>query len=634
MIDRIVSPPVKAFSELRQPLTAGETAVFEMFCRVLPVEWEIYVQPHLNGLRPDFVLLNPKVGIAVFEVKDWDLDAVRYSVHRDGRGKPVLWGEADGKRFTIRSSNPVKQVNRYKEAIYNLYCPRLRERSGMAAITAGVIFPFADLARLRNLFSDFLPGPTDKDAPYHTISGRQELAEGDLSVIFPTTRYTRSTIMHEAMADDLRGWLVEPDFASAQRSPLRLDPNQRSLVETWPDSGYRRVKGPAGSGKSLVLGARAAKLANEGKSVLIATFNITLWHYLRDIVVRGLNHPAAARNIQFTHFHLWCKDVCIFADMEDSYAALFEGFDRKSSAEKNRILAEDVPSLANAAMDDPDMPRFDAVLVDEGQDYRPYWWNVIRKARKPDGQMMLVADATQDVYGTAKAWTDEAMNGAGFAGGRWAQLRTSYRLPPVAQKYASDFAHRFLPATSVDLPEPAQQSLGVEDCRLRWVQCSPEVAIQTCEREVLGLMEMTGRSGLANADITFLTDDPSAGAEVAQLLMARNIAVLSTFHPATAERRREKMGFYMGDARIKATTLHSFKGWEARLLVVHVSRASGSESLALIYAGLTRLKQSPEGSFLTVICAAPELREYGQTWPDQAHYEADVSYPSLMPAQL
>ena len=209
----------------------------------------------------------------------------------------------------------------------------------------------------------------------------------------------------------------------------------------------------------------------------------------------------------------------------------------------------------------------------------------------------------------------------------WAQLRTSYRLPPLAQQYASDFAHRFLPATSVDLPDPAQRGLDVEGCGLRWVQCSPGGAIQTCEREVLRLMEITGRCGLANADITFLTDDRSAGAEVAQLLMARNIAVLSTFHPTTAEQRREKMSFYMGDARIKATTLQSFKGWEARLLVVHVSRASGSESLALIYAGLTRLKQSPEGSFLTVICAAPELGEYGQTWPDQTHYEVDVSSP-------
>jgi superfamily I DNA and RNA helicase len=69
-------------------------------------------------------------------------------------------------------------------------------------------------------------------------------------------------LMTENLADDLRGWLVEPSFSSMQRTPLALDSNQRSLVETRTDIGYRRIKEPAGSGKSLVLAARAARLEN------------------------------------------------------------------------------------------------------------------------------------------------------------------------------------------------------------------------------------------------------------------------------------------------------------------------------------------------------------------------------------
>jgi hypothetical protein len=74
------------------------------------------------------------------------------------------------------------------------------------------------------------------------------------------------------------------------------------------------------------------------------------------------------------------------------------------------------------------------------------------------------------------------------------------------------------------------------------------------------------------------------------------------------------MGFFMGDARIKATTLHSFKGREARLLVVYIAQAADPRSLALIYAGLTRLKLSADGSWLTVVCSAPELKAFGETW--------------------
>jgi len=92
--------------------------------------------------------------------------------------------------------------------------------------------------------------------------------------------------MREELAKDMRNWLVEPDFSSAQRQPLELDRNQLSFVKRRTASGYRRIKGPAGSGKSLILAARAAELLGEGKEVLVVTFNITLLHYLMDIAVR------------------------------------------------------------------------------------------------------------------------------------------------------------------------------------------------------------------------------------------------------------------------------------------------------------------------------------------------------------
>lgn len=79
-IERIISPSLDQLNELRQPLTRGERIVLDFFHHNLDENWEIYIQPHMNGLRPDFVLLNPAVGIAVFEVKDWDLDAVAYKV--------------------------------------------------------------------------------------------------------------------------------------------------------------------------------------------------------------------------------------------------------------------------------------------------------------------------------------------------------------------------------------------------------------------------------------------------------------------------------------------------------------------------------------------------------------------------
>ncbi|MBY3249898.1 AAA family ATPase [Rhizobium laguerreae] len=608
MDDRVISPPLAQLAKLRQPLTAGERAVLQLFRQHLPKDWEIYLQPHLNGLRPDFVLLNPNGGIAVFEVKDWDLKAMRYFTKK-GRYGHELWAERNGEEFCIQNQNPVTKVNLYKKEIFDLYCPRLKANTGWAAITAGVIFPFADVDAVKSLLSPFLKTQDgEKFAQYQPVSGIVEVTAGKILDVFPEANRTNSKIMSKGYADDLRGWLVEPDLSSTQRTPLVLDRNQLSLAESRTESGYRRIKGPAGSGKSLVLAARAARLANEGKSVLVATFNITLWHYLRDLIVRGLDAPEKLKNVRFTHFHLWCKHVCYDAGWDKGYERLWHSNDPRE------VLNTTLPLLADEAVTLPNIERYDAIFVDEGQDYLPLWWSVLRKACNPGGEMLLVADATQDVYGTASSWTDEAMKGAGF-GGRWAQLATSYRLPPEALGLARNFAEAFLPKDAIDLPEAEQGSLDLYPCRLRWVQCSPDTAGAVCSNEILSLMRQTGKRGLANADITMLTGDMQSGMNVVNRLDEYDINVVNTFGD---DHRRRKMGFYMGDTRIKATTLHSFKGWESRLLVIYVPDAAHAQSLALVYAGLTRLKRSQEGSWLTVVCSAPELHEFGRSFPDYA----------------
>jgi len=336
-------------------------------------------------------------------------------------------------------------------------------------------------------------------------------------------------------------------------------------------------------------------------------------------VVRAYPERGKMCCIQFDHFHLFCKRVAYEAGLGNDYAALLHEFDRKTKKEKDHILGVAIPELAKRALATGKPKKFDTIMIDEGQDYHPEWWNIVRLALVDDGEMLLVTDVTQDVYGTGKTWTEEAMNGMGFAGGRWARLRKSYRMPPLIQDYARDFASRFLPRETADLPEVETAALTIEVCHFRWAQCPDDESAEACVKEILLMMCQTGDKGTANADITFLTDDAKAGAAVTQQLARRKIRTVSTFGPEYRQRRREKMGFYMGRAEIKATTLHSFKGWESRMLVVHVSQSWTDENKALVYAALTRLKRSPEGSWLTVVCAAPELADYGKTWPN--HHE-------------
>lgn len=609
---RFVSPPVKDLASLRQPLTAGERKVFEFFNNYLSPQWEIYIQPHLNGLRPDFILLNPNVGIAVFEVKDWDLSAMLYGVDKREGKPPLLWGESDGNRFSLQSQNPVEKVQVYRNEIFSIYCPRLKKDGGFAAVTAGIIFPFCPEWQLFELLRPCLEyRGIDKYPQYSPVSGLESLANGDLSKVFPEGARKTSQFMSPIQAMDLRNWLIEPDVSASQRAPIELDKEQLSYVTTRTQSGYRRIRGAAGSGKSLVLAARASELLKQNNKVLVVTFNITLLHYLMDVAVR---YPGATgrsrKDITWLNFHAWCRRICMENDADEEYRQFW------TRGNTQAVLNYELPALISSILDSSEnIEKYDAVLVDEGQDFLPGWWSVLRKICKPGGEMLLVADATQDIYGTASSWTDEAMKGAGFSG-KWAELEVSYRMPATALEIAANFASQYLPETLRIVPRRPQIEMALEPCYLRWVHHAGVDDAQVCCDEILGLFTRAGSAGLSMADVTFLCDVKSIGYEVVKKLGMKGIRCVHTYDPDEKESRRQKVGFYMGDARVKATTLHSFKGWEARILVIYLERGTTPQALSLLYTGLTRIKRHTEGSFLTVISKDPQLKSYGETWPD------------------
>ena len=137
-MQRIISPPLTSIDKLRPPLTAGEKLTLDSFLRCLPEKWEIYMQPHLNGMKPDFVLLNPEAGIAVYEVKDWNLHALPFKWEEDGVGEfRLLRQNKNGKWY--REEDPLKKIFYYKKQILELYAPSLRnQRFGDDAFKTGV----------------------------------------------------------------------------------------------------------------------------------------------------------------------------------------------------------------------------------------------------------------------------------------------------------------------------------------------------------------------------------------------------------------------------------------------------------------------------------------------------------------
>ncbi len=599
---RVISPPLHQLHTLRTKLQPGEEKVLHFFDTHLPAEWEIYIQPHLNGLRPDFVLLHPAQGIAVFEVKDWSPNTLRNS----------------------RGEKPVDKIDRYKREIYSLYCPRLRRRAGFGAITAGLIFPYApDKLLERELKAHREELGHQSHRSLYPLIGSHAISSGRLSRVFPrAAKNQNSPEMSAELADDLRSWLREPDLSEEQRKLPALSAKQKVAIEQRTSSGFRRIKGPAGCGKSLVLAGRAAKLAAEGKDVLVVSYNITLLNHLMDLAVR-FGGGGMRRQVTWLNIHTWMKRSAHECGYGKQYGALWKKHferipsDEEGSAPTNEVqdmLEQKISELLREALTaENGATHYDAILVDEGQDFRPEWWQRLRSVLHPGGEMLLVSDATQDIYGQAASWTEEVMKGAGFVG-PWYELGTSYRLPTQLAHEATRFARQFLPESLVIAPVPVQTELGIEPCELRWVQTDAARDDQTLE-EVLRLYKKDDDANRPTiADLTILVDSERTGKELVRRLNSLGIRTIHTFGDTNEEARRKKVYFFMGDARVKVTTLHSFKGWESSTIVLSIGRASDVGALSCVYTAMTRLLRTPRGSHLSVVCSAPELAEYGSGW--------------------
>ncbi len=77
MNNQRIFPSWDQIRSLKTPLTNGELTLATYLDQNLPPMWEIYIQPFFNGDRPDIVIINPQIGVMIFEVKDWNAKCYR-----------------------------------------------------------------------------------------------------------------------------------------------------------------------------------------------------------------------------------------------------------------------------------------------------------------------------------------------------------------------------------------------------------------------------------------------------------------------------------------------------------------------------------------------------------------------------
>jgi hypothetical protein len=610
-----IFPNPSSWDELRRPLQEGERALALFLGEILDESWSVFVQVWLNGGEVDVAAWSPNHGLLLYEVKDWH-EGRRNAFHTRDR---TLW---DGGHPT---RNPVFQVDAHRQTAQSPVSPIGRLGANRPPIVAGVYLHHwtTDSAReLLGLYRPKIDGRTRSDV--HPIVGEDALTVERVGEVLGACAnrlpQATSTEVHNAMIL----LLGEAEADSEQRVPLQLSRTQRRLVTSRTTTGYRRIVGPAGSGKSAVLAARAAELAAQGRRPLVISFNQTLWHWIRDMAVRHRPDGRTAANIgriRFCTFHDWCRQVCQEAGLGRQFAGLTTG-DGYPLEEIQDLVERALADGTSSPSDDRRPTGYDDLLVDEAQDLDERSWSLLRKSlidADPPGERLIAFDTEQNLYDRDLSWVtaERQVAAAGFSGPPL-RLNFSYRLPSSLVPVLNDYRTRFLqgrgaqPLEAGTSEAPLQLAFG---CRLWWLQVAEEEFQATVARVAMNAPETMS---LNPADVAVLVPRHDIGLAVVSQLEQAGHKVKHVFGSNEPEKRRRKKAFWKGQAML-ASTVHSFKGYEQRGIVLGiVPSTSGDESgagLVETYIGLTRVKAMEDGSAALIVVSADErLRSFGAQW--------------------
>lgn len=627
----------------------GERRLFQRL-QDLPDDCIVYYEPVVANRYPDFVVIMPDAGLLIIECKGWRTDQLC------GGDSHAVTIRADTRSESIHA-NPIRQAREYRFRLMDLCRTHALGRCLVHADgpqRGRFIFPFGSCVVLSQL--------TDRHLREHPA--------GNLRLILPAAQvvdadefeawaaFTPSQLQQRLRAFFDPAWPFEPLDATQVNAlrailhpeilmpatPVQLaagreptaptpptlpaqpaqpappappaPPAQTSLLDAagWePDirtldldqertaralgSGHRLLFGVAGSGKTVVLVARARLLgeALPAGAILVLCYNVVFKAYLQ-----ALLRPH--QNVQVLTFHGWSTRNGIRW--------------RDETPEEHGLKL-----LAHLESGGGDVGAFDAVLIDEAQDFDPTWFSCAMAALKEPrgGDLLIVGDGNQATYRRGRvSWKSIGIS----ARGRTKYLSQNYRNSRAIVAAAAPFAgerHEHEEEGEEDGIGAAacDPSRARRDTRVRPLLISRDRRLDEF-RDVAAVVEDLLAGRFAGARIP-----PLQPSEIGILYrrverdLQTLIGLLAPIAPVLWLTRRDRHGTVDQRQRllepgIKLQTIHSAKGLQYKAVVLvcadqlGASRANGTRARLdreqrLLYVALTR----PE-DYLVVSCSTAD----------------------------
>lgn len=533
---------------------------------------------------PDFVILHPQRGLIILEVKDWLLDTI-HSI--DSCNATLL---VNGGQITVK--NPLEQARTYALAVVDILKrdPQLVWAEGR--FQGKLVFPWTFGVVLTKITRKEFDSTDLGDVidPNRVIC-KDEMIKSIDPLKFQEQLWEMFTIYNQGLLtlpqiDRVRYHLF-PEirlphkhaslFDGVEEEPESLpdilrvmDIQQEQLARSLGD-GHRVIHGVAGSGKTMILGYRAEYLAQVSKAVLVLCYN----KMLADRLKYWIQAKGIADKVHVHTFHAWCLKQLKAYNIE---APLKNGNDDQffDSAVETVIREVDRKFIPAG--------QYDAVMIDEGHDFRPEWLKLIVQMVNPQSNSLLVLyDDAQSLYDTRKKGKFSFKSVGVQAQGRTTILKINYRNTKEILDFASVFVQQLLTQEDADedgIPRLSPVSAGRHGTKPLLVKLP---TIREEADEIAKRLKEAHDKGIPWRDMAVLYWDNTDRQALFEAFKAHKIYVLG----------KKTLDFEKDEDKVCFLTMKSSKGLEFPLVGIMGGRIieqakTDADTAKQLYVGMTR----------------------------------------------
>lgn len=369
----------------------GERRLAAALAEQLPARVEIYHSfcwLQRNGKGPiiegecDFVLLDPQRGLLFVEVKG---GALEYDPAEQLWRRILSSGEV-----CLLNKDPFAQVQRNMYEIVNRIGKSLLKKDGALPFTYGYAVAFPD-SRYQGILPASIRPELILDADR---CGQAAGAIDEVFTAFARNGHEPLNATHVQAIHDvlLPRYAIMPVLwrrVEDQEARLkRLTDDQLRLLDLLDNHREAAIEGVAGSGKSMLALAKAQQCARQGMRTLLLCYNRLLKEWLQSAIPESF-----ADTLVIDTYHGLIHTLCQKAGI---------AFEPDRNRGNMPYWNDEAPELLMQACEilGP-QEHFEAVVVDEGQDFHELWWASIEALfRDPDhkGCYYVFYDPRQNLY--------------------------------------------------------------------------------------------------------------------------------------------------------------------------------------------------------------------------------------------